>query len=132
MMKDESAGGSLPRPLRLITHRSSFIIPRGVNSCMEAVAIVLGAAALLGGGALFLRSRRGSGGLTNPTTLVLGLSLALLGYHLLAWTLPEQWLPLRVPAGLWPLLVAGLAVAIAGSLVIDALERRRPDSDSPR
>jgi hypothetical protein len=92
---------------------------------MQPLVIVLGAAAVLAGGVLFLRSRRGPGGLTNPTTLVVAFSLVLLGYHLLAWTLPDHWLPLRIPASLWPLLVGGVAVAIAGALVADALESRR-------
>jgi hypothetical protein len=90
---------------------------------MDALVIAVGVVALLAGALLFLRSRRGKGGLTNPTTLVVALSLLLLGYHLLAWTLPERWFPLQIPAGLWPLLVGGIAVAIAGALVADALER---------
>lgn len=94
---------------------------------MDALIIALGAVALLAGAVLFLRSRRGKGGeagLTNPTTLVVALSLLLLGYHLLAWTLPERWFPLQIPARMWPLVVGGIVVAIAGALVADALERR--------
>lgn len=91
---------------------------------MQIVAIAAGAAALLAGAYLFVRSRRGPDGLTSPTRLVMGLSLALVGYHLLAWTLPAHWFPLRVPPELWPLLLGGVAVAIAGTLTVDALERR--------
>lgn len=91
---------------------------------MQIVAIAAGAAALLAGAWFFIRSRRGPDGLTSPTRLVMGLSLALVGYHLLAWTLPEHWLPLRVPAELWPLLAGGVVVAIAGTLLADALEQR--------
>jgi len=94
---------------------------------MDALVIAVGVVALLAGVTLFLRSRRGAD--TNPTTLVAGLSLALLGYHLVAWTLPERWFPLQIPAAMWPLVVGGVAVAISGALVADALERRSaPDS----
>lgn len=104
---------------------------------MDAFMIALGIVALLAGGTLFLRSRRGrvgegagEAGLTNPTTLVIACSLLLLGYHLLAWTLPDRWFPLQIPLRLWPLLAGGVGVAIAGALVADALERRDAPSDA--
>jgi len=92
---------------------------------MQPLVIALGAAAVLAGGVLFFRSRRADDGLTNPTTLVVALSLLLLGYHLLAWNLPEHWMPLRMPSSLWPLLVGGVGIAIAGALLADSLEGRR-------
>lgn len=54
----------------------------------------------------------------------IGLSLLVLGYHLVAYSLPHGWLWLRVPADrLWIVGVA-VGIAVAGSLVMDGVERR--------
>lgn len=58
------------------------------------------------------------------TRAAIGLSLLVLGYHLVAYSLPHGWLWLRVPADrLWILGVA-VGVVVVGSLVMDGAERR--------
>lgn len=61
--------------------------------------------------------------LSVPTRMTFGLSLMLLGYHAAAWMCPETWLELRVPLSRWWLLMGGVALAVAGSLVSDRLGR---------
>ena len=57
-----------------------------------------------------------------PTRYVIGLSLLLVSYHLVAYGLPAAWVPLRVPEGRFWMLAAGLTVACALSIGMDFLE----------
>jgi len=63
-------------------------------------------------------------GLSEPTRLVFGLCLLVLGYHAAAYSLPSQWIVLHVPASRWWLLAAGVGLAVGGSLAADRLESR--------
>lgn len=71
---------------------------------------------------------RGLGEVTRPTGLVLGLSLVGVGYHLLAWSLPPDWIALRVPMSMWPVVVIVAGVAVGGSLAIDQLADSADDA----
>ncbi len=72
---------------------------------------------------------RGLGEVTRPTGLVLGLSLLGVGYHLLAWSLPEDWIVLRVPIARWPTVVIVAGVAVGASLAIDRLADSADSAD---
>lgn len=61
---------------------------------------------------------------SEPTRLVIGLALLLAGYHIAAWAAPDAWFGVKVPRERWWMLAAGLAIAIAGSLGIDRMERK--------
>lgn len=61
---------------------------------------------------------------SEPTRLVIGLSLLLAGYHIAAWAAPDAWFGVKVPRERWWMLAAGLAIAIAGSLGIDRMEKK--------
>lgn len=60
----------------------------------------------------------------TPTRLVLGMSMLLLGWHLIMWSLPAKWTLLSVPADRWWMLVVGLVLAVAGTMAADVLESR--------
>lgn len=66
----------------------------------------------------------GLGSISRPTALTLGLALAGVGYHLLAWCLPAGWLALRVPVERWWVVPGFAVVAVAASLGADAASRR--------
>ncbi|MFG0283463.1 MAG: hypothetical protein ACF8R7_03490 [Phycisphaerales bacterium JB039] len=91
----------------------------------QTLGIAIGALAVLAGAYVFAAMRRDAEGLLRPTALAIGLSLMLLGYHALAWSLPERWLPLRIPAARWPLLAAGAIIAVLASVWVDRFERTR-------
>ncbi|MFG0306119.1 MAG: hypothetical protein ACF8Q5_07880 [Phycisphaerales bacterium JB040] len=92
-------------------------------TAFDVAGVVLGA--VLGAAGLWVlwgRKAIGPGGLSEPTRLVLGLSLLVGGYHLVSYSLPGGTLPLRVPADRWWLLGLGIAVALGSSLALDAME----------
>lgn len=60
--------------------------------------------------------------LTTPTIIVIGMSLAISGYHLVAWALPPTWLPIRIDASVWWALPLGSMVLVVASRAIDRLE----------
>ncbi len=61
-----------------------------------------------------------------PTRYVLGMSLLLFAYHAVAYGLPSNWVPLKVPADRFWMLAAALTLAGAASIVIDMLEDTEP------
>lgn len=65
------------------------------------------------------------GEVSEPTRLVLGLVLIVVGYHVAAYGLPSGWFRLKVPASNWWMLAIGVALAVAGALLAERLERRR-------
>lgn len=58
--------------------------------------------------------------LSDPTRLAIGASSAILGYHLAAWSTPRAWGLLCVPWQFSWLLIAGIILAVVGSLALDA------------
>lgn len=76
---------------------------------MEAVVWlgrIAGGVLLVGGGWLLARGRRGisrSGGAEPGAIGFVGIGLAIagLGYHVLAWSLPKGWAAFAVPADRW-------------------------------
>ncbi|MCC6677898.1 MAG: hypothetical protein IT436_12200 [Phycisphaerales bacterium] len=62
---------------------------------------------------------------SEPTRLVIGLSLLLVGYHLAAWGAPDGWFGVKVPRDRWWLLIGGLAIAVMASLALDRLEQKK-------
>ena len=79
---------------------------------------------------------QGLGEVTRPTGLVIGLSLLGVGYHLLAWSLPPDWISLRVPIAMWPVVPIVAGVSVGASLAIDRLASASDDpsgtsSDDP-
>lgn len=59
--------------------------------------------------------------MSEPTRLVVGIGLLLVGYHALAYALPASWLPLRVPIDRLWMLGAGVVCAAAISAAMDRL-----------
>ena len=93
---------------------------------------------LAAGGLALLRSSRTRDGAESPgplpfgtwspsvpTRYVLGLSLLLGAYHLVAYVLPASWTPLRVPGDRFWMLAIALTVACAVSIVVDIVEARQ-------
>lgn len=98
---------------------------------LTVMTALLAAALLAIGLRLLFRLRRGQsmmvrlpvlGPSSQATGLAVSFSSILIGYHLLAWILPPDWLQLRVPIERWWMLVAGTAVAIGSSWLIDRSE----------
>jgi len=87
------------------------------------VAGALAGACLMVSSLVLIRAGRG-GRRATPTRLTAGVSGLIIGYHMLAWSLPSGWLALRVPfERAWVVgVVAG--VALSGSLLADRLEAR--------
>jgi len=102
-------------------------------------AALLAAVLLAVGLRLLVRLRRGQslvvrlpllGPSSHATGLAVSFSSLILGYHLLAWTLPPDWLQLRVPAHRWWLLVLGAGLAIGLSWMMDRGEQPEEWSDA--
>lgn len=68
---------------------------------------------------------------SEPTRHVIGMSLLLGGYHLIAYVVPDAWVPLKVPRDRWFLVPAVICVALAISWVSDRLLRMSPDGNDP-
>jgi hypothetical protein len=60
--------------------------------------------------------------LSEATRLSIGVVLGLWGYHLIAWSLPATWVPLRAPGHFWPWMLGAAVLWLGGSLVMDAGE----------
>ncbi len=58
---------------------------------------------------------------TEASRLTLGLCGLFVGYHLASYVSPSHWLGLRVPPERWWVLVAGVAIAVLGTLGTDRL-----------
>lgn len=65
------------------------------------------------------------GEISEPTRLVFGLVLLILGYHVAAYGLPSGWFQLKVPSTHWWLLFLVLVLAVGGAMLAERLERRR-------
>jgi len=65
----------------------------------------------------------------NPTTLTLGISLLVLGYHAVAYSLLPVVTLVSVPIDRWWLLVVICVVALAGSVLADRLEGDGSESE---
>ena len=63
----------------------------------------------------------------RPTTMVLGLSLMIVSYHLISFGLPTGWLSARVPADRLWMLGLGIALALIASVAVDRLEQRQDE-----
>jgi hypothetical protein len=63
-----------------------------------------------------------------PTASLAGLSVLAIGYHLVAWGLPNHATPLKVPAQWWFALPLAAGVLIAVSRAIDRAEAEREDA----
>ena len=104
----------------------SLSIAPTVISTTPVWAMVAGsvAGALLAGASLaMIRPGRGSRQV-NPTRLTLGLCGLIIGYHVMAWSMPDGWLALRVPVTRWWAVVLVAALALGGSLLADRLDGR--------
>lgn len=64
--------------------------------------------------------------LSEPTRLAAGVALLVVGYHLVAWSLPVHWLPIRAPARHWWAVLGLAVVLVTGSAWADRLEGRHP------
>jgi len=113
-------------------------------SPLSVLGLILAGALAVAGGTLLWSPRRAAGpkghpsegetaddglgprrfGLSEPTRLVLGLCLLVLGYHAAAYSLPSHWIALHVPASKWWLLATGVGLAVGGSLAADRFESR--------
>ncbi|GJM19044.1 MAG: hypothetical protein DHS20C14_12570 [Phycisphaeraceae bacterium] len=73
-----------------------------------------------------------------PTRYAIGISLLLGAYHLVAYALPDTWVPLKVPLDRFWILASALTLAVGVSILIDFLdgdapliEEIDPPSDDP-
>jgi hypothetical protein len=64
--------------------------------------------------------------LSHPSRTAIGLSLLFVAYHAAAYASPIQGRLLMVPKERWWIVIAGPAVVIIASLLIDRMERRTP------
>lgn len=69
---------------------------------------------------------------SEPTRLVIGVSLLLIGYHIAAWGTPDDWLHVKVPRERWWMLVLGIGAALASTVGIDRVEKRRGADEAER
>ncbi|MCC6428536.1 MAG: hypothetical protein IT435_17170 [Phycisphaerales bacterium] len=68
--------------------------------------------------------------LSSPSRATLGFSLLLAGYHLLGYSTPDTWFPIKIPRERWFILPIGIAIALTFSLFLDArqgVSRNRND-----
>lgn len=94
------------------------------------IAMLAAGIALAFIGVLIARSgrRMSTFGLTTPTRVVIGLSLAICGYHLIVWVFPPSLTPLQWNRQFWWVLLAGALGVILLSCAMDAWVMRRRDS----
>lgn len=87
------------------------------------VAGALAGAVVMGASLVLIRAGR-SGRRTSPTRLTTGVCGLIIGYHVLAWALPADWIALRVPLSRWWAVALVTLVALGGSLLADRLDGR--------
>lgn len=110
-------------------------MPHAMQGILQGVLIGLGVVAV-GAGLWLVRSRRHDprheapghrAGLAQPTTMVLGFSCLVAGYHLLAYGLPAGWLTIRVGVDRLWILGLGIGIAAGASVVLDRIERQQDE-----
>lgn len=84
--------------------------------------LVAGAIVMAAGLAAIRAGRQGRR--VSPTRLTAGVCGLILGYHIAAWSMPPDWLTLRVPFSRWWVVAVVVVTAMGGSLLADRLERR--------
>lgn len=103
---------------------------------MGQIALVAAGVVALVGGLWTIRTRRPDPAneaaghrarVARPTTMVMGLSLMIVGYHLVSFGLPTGWLTARVPADRLWMLGLGIALALGASLATDRFEQRQDE-----
>lgn len=110
-------------------------MPIAMQWILQGVLVGLGVVAVAAG-LWLVRSRRSDprdealghrARLAHPTTMVLGISCLIVGYHLLAYGLPAGWLTARVGVDRLWMLGLGIAVAAGASVVLDRVERQQDE-----
>ncbi len=103
-------------------------------SIAQIAAVVLGVGVMAAGARLMVLARRVEpgqpcdpplplvGAVRRSTILTLSMCVLVLGYHIAAWAIPH-WLALHVPAHRWWMLVGGVVLAAAGSVLAERAER---------
>ncbi len=90
------------------------------TQALQVLMIAAGIAAAFIGLLVARRGRTG-GRVSVPTSVVIGLCLALGGYHLIVWSFPQTLTPLQLNRQFWWVGLAGLLAACVLSLVLDRL-----------
>ncbi len=67
--------------------------------------------------------------LSPPTRMTLGVCLLIGGYHVAGYSMPDSWVPLKVPRHLWGVVPGAIVVALAGSVAADRLDPPDDASD---
>lgn len=62
-------------------------------------------------------------GLTAPTRMTVGITAILVGYHLVAWSVPRPMF--GVPVDRWWIVACVAVLAVVGALVADRVERAK-------
>ena len=68
---------------------------------------------------------------SDPTRYTIGVCLLIGGYHLVAFSLPDAWVPLKVPKDRWYLVPSVIVLALLGSTASDGLRRMSPEGNDP-
>jgi hypothetical protein len=66
----------------------------------------------------------GIGAVSEPTRLLAGLFGMMVAYHLMVWAFPPSLTYMQIERSYWWAVVLGGAAAVAGSLLLDRVERR--------
>lgn len=100
---------------------------------LQIVMLVIGITLAFVG--LFIaRAGRGlrSHALSAPTRVVIGLTFAVTGYHLIVWAFPQSLTPLQLNRQFWWVLLAAAFIAPLLSFVMDRwLASRPPENSEP-
>lgn len=89
--------------------------------CIGASAVALGAILVAKGRSGMTRTEGAKPGAWMR--LGSGLGVFVLGYHLFGWGSPASWVPLKAPAEMWWVVVAGCVVVWLGSWGLDVKDR---------
>jgi hypothetical protein len=73
--------------------------------------------------------KQGGDGQSRATRAVIGLSLAIFGYHLIVWSFPTTLTPLQIDRQLWWVLCLILACLPIASLLMDRFVSRHSADD---
>lgn len=98
------------------------VISASVAPWAMVIGVVAGALVMVGSLVLIRAGRAGRR--ATPTRLTAGVCGLIIGYHVMAWSMPQGWLALRVPLSRWWAVALVTVAAVGGSLLADRLDGR--------